>query len=109
MKESMDNDMSRTFAPHIFCRACASPLVQASDWRLDDESFWYVRLWCPECGFEQGAVLDRAQSTYLSFAIEEGFAVMLEALAQMSADASAPADHDLVRKAQTERIEPVGS
>jgi len=106
MKESMDNDTARTFAPHIFCRVCSSPLVQASDWRPEDEVFWYVCLWCPECGFEQAAVLDRPQSTYLSLAIEEGFAHMLEALGQITTGAPASADLDLVKMAQTERIKP---
>jgi hypothetical protein len=108
MKESMDNEVPRTFAPNIFCRDCSSPLVQASDWRPEEETLWYVRLWCPECGFEQAAILDRPQSTYLSLAIEEGFAQVLEALAEMSAAVPASADLDLVRKARTERIEPAG-
>jgi hypothetical protein len=108
MRESTDNNISRTFAPHIFCRACSSPLVQASDWRPEEETLWYVRLWCPECGFEQAAVLDRPQSTYLSLAIEEGFAQMLEALAQMRTAAPASVEIDLVTMAQTERIEPAG-
>ena len=108
MKESNDNGTAHTFAPHIFCRACSSPLVQASDWRPEEETFWYVRLWCPECGFEQAAVLDRPQSTYLSLAIEEGFAQMLEALGQISTKTPASTAVDLVTKAQTERIEPAG-
>ncbi len=106
MKEHMDNPAPRTFAPHIFCRECGSPLIQASDWQSEDDSIWYVRLWCPECSFEQPAVLDRPQSTYLSLAIEEGFAQMLEALAQMQTATPSSTDYDLVRKAQTERIEP---
>lgn len=108
MSHDGDSLPAGNFAPTIFCRRCASPLVQASDWRPEDETLWYVRLWCPECCFEQATVLDRAQAAYLSLAIEEGFALMLEALVQMNAATPAPADYDLVRKAQTERIEPVG-
>ena len=67
-------------APQIFCRSCTSPLVQASDWEQDERSSWHVRLWCPECGFDSHVVLDKAQASYLSLAIEAGFAQMLEAL-----------------------------
>jgi RNase P subunit RPR2 len=67
-------------APQIFCRSCASPLVQASNWEQDERSSWHVRLWCPECGFERRVVLDKAQAGYLSAAIEAGFALLLEAL-----------------------------
>ncbi|MCE5255048.1 MAG: hypothetical protein LLG45_12745 [Actinomycetia bacterium] len=108
MKQDKDNDTARAFAPHIFCRVCSSPLVQASDWRPEEETVWYVRLWCPECGFEQAAILDRPQSTYLSLAIEEGFAQMLEALGQISSARPTYSGADLVRMAQTERIEPAG-
>jgi hypothetical protein len=108
MRNSMDNSMFQTVAPNIFCRACASPLVQAIDWEQQDESLWGVSLWCPECGFEQAAVLDRAQLTYLALAVEEGFARMLDALAQLNAITLTPANHDLVEKARTDRIEPAG-
>jgi hypothetical protein len=108
MSNYIDNDMFRTVAPNIFCRSCASPLVQAVDWEQEGDSQWGVRLWCPECGFEQAAVLDRPQLTYLALAIEEGFARMLDALAQINAIALTSADHDLVQKAQTDRIEPAG-
>ncbi len=108
MNESTDSHVARPFAPYIFCRICSSPLVQASDWHPEGEATWYVRLWCPECGFEQAAVLDRPQSTYLALALEEGFAQLLEALGQIAARASDSADLDLVQMAQTERIEPVG-
>jgi ribosomal protein S27E len=62
----------------VFCRHCSSPLVQASDWTKADESGWKVRLWCPECWHEQMVVLDSAQAAYLSLAVEEGFATVLE-------------------------------
>jgi hypothetical protein len=108
MTDSIDSNAPRTFMPTLFCRECNSPLIQATDWQLEEESLWYVRLWCPECGFDQPAVLGHAQSTYLSMAIEEGFAQMLEALAQISAPTTASADLDLVHKAQTERIKRAG-
>ena len=52
--------------------------MQAAEWTKEDESRWRVRLWCPECWHDQVAVLDRAQATYLSLAVEEGFASILE-------------------------------
>jgi len=103
----MESDMSARVRPNVFCRSCASPLVQALDWEQeDDEPLWGVRLWCPDCGFEQAAVLDRAQVIYLSDAVEEAFGWMLFALGQFTASALTPADLDLVEKAQTDRIAP---
>jgi hypothetical protein len=106
MRNRMNDNTSPTFAPNIFCRACASPLVQALDWEQEDESLWGVRLWCPDCGFEQAAVLDRAQLLYLSLAVEEGFAWMLDALSQLSAYTVDSDELDLVQRAQTDRISP---
>ena len=108
MEDSMNEDRNRSMAPNIFCRSCASPLVQASGWEQEEESLWGVRLWCPECGFEQAAVLDRPQLLYLSMAVEEGFAWMLEALAQFKASSLTTGDFDFVERAQTDRINPVG-
>jgi hypothetical protein len=45
---------------------------------MEDEAHWKVRLWCPECWHDQTLVLDRAQAAYLSLAVEEGFACLLE-------------------------------
>ncbi len=64
----------------LHCRSCSSPLIQASDWTKQADTRWSVRLWCPECWHEQTAVLDRAQAAYLSIAVEEGFASILETL-----------------------------
>jgi hypothetical protein len=69
----------------VFCRFCSSPLVQASGWTKQDESHWQVRLWCPECWRERTMVLDRAQASYLSLAVEEGFASVLEAFEGLDA------------------------
>ena len=99
--------MTHRLAPNIFCRSCASPLVQAMDWEQEgDQPMWSVRLWCPDCGFEQAAVLDRAALLYLSFAVEEGFSWMLDALAQFTLNHGSPVDLDLVARAQTDRISP---
>jgi hypothetical protein len=104
----MNEEKSLIVTPQVFCRSCASPLVQSADWQRADESRWSVRLWCPECGFEQQALLDRPQVTYLSLAIEEGFACMLEALAELHTLVPAHASLDLVKRARSDRIEPAG-
>ena len=75
-----DNHPRPAAALALYCRSCSSPLVQASGWTKQDESQWKVRLWCPECWHDQMIVLDRAQAGYLSLAVEEGFASMLESL-----------------------------
>ncbi len=95
-------------APNVFCRACGSPLVQAADWEEDGESRWTIRIWCPECGHEQTATLDRPQLIYLSLAIEEGFGWMLEALSELDAMSIGPSDLDFAHRVQTDRIQPAG-
>lgn len=106
MRYSKDNQQSSAFAPNVFCRSCASPLVQALDWEPEEEGLWGVRLWCPDCGFEQAAILDRAQLLYLSLAVEEGFAWMLDAIWQLNAHRLESDELDLVQRAQTDRISP---
>lgn len=107
MRDNMHDNQARAFAPNIFCRSCASPLVQADSWEQEEDLSWGVRLWCPECGFEQAAVLDKPQLLYLSMAVEEGFAWILEALAQLNSLTVTRGELDLVERAQTDRIDPV--
>jgi hypothetical protein len=108
MTNAMDKPTHRGVAPNIFCRACASPLVQAADWEQEDESLWSIRLWCPECGFEQAASLGRPQLLYLSLAIEEGFGWMLRALSELDATSAAASSLDFAHRVQTDRIQPAG-
>jgi len=108
MTDGTHNHKSRIASPSIFCRSCGSPLVQATDWEEQEESHWAVQLWCPECSFEQAAVLDRPQLLYLSLAVEEGFGWMLEALAELSALDAIPADLDFAHRVRTDRIQPAG-
>jgi ribosomal protein S27E len=75
---SFDNDPRSAAALAVFCRRCSSPLVQASGWTKAEGSNWRVQLWCPECWHERKVILDRAQASYLSLAVEEGFACLLE-------------------------------
>ena len=96
--DGMNSEAPRTTVPQIFCKSCASPLVQASDWVREDKSHWRVRLWCPECGHELTALLGQAQINHLSMAIEEGFAVMLEALAELDGDAFGETFLDLLNQ-----------
>jgi len=67
-----------------------------------------VRLWCPECGLERTALLDRPQVAYLSLAIEEGFALMLEGLAESDALSPADAASGTSRRVRSDRSEPAG-
>jgi hypothetical protein len=112
VSDGPNNAKARNPVPRIFCRSCASPLVQAADWEQEDETHWTLRLWCPDCGFEQIAVLDRPQVIYLTLAIEEGFACILEALAELEtfveSDLTGPdvAELDLTKRARSDRIEP---
>jgi hypothetical protein len=108
MTDRADKPLRRLIAPNIFCRACSSPLVQAVDWDQEEESLWSVRLWCPECGFEQAAALDRPQLLYLALAMEEGFAWVLDALRELCVNSTEPRSLDFAHRAQTDRIQPAG-
>ncbi len=81
--------------------------MQASDWSQEDATNWHVRIWCPECGFEREAVLDRSEVAYLSLAIEGGFAYVLEALAELQDMPESSGDPiDLVMRLRSESIAP---
>ena len=108
MKDSTDKPIRRLATPSVYCRSCRSPLVQAVKWEEQQESVWDIRLWCPECGFEQAATLDRSQLLYLSLAMEEGFAWVLEALAELDEISTCPDDLDFAHRVQTDRIQPAG-
>jgi hypothetical protein len=97
-----------THAPQILCRACASPLIQASGWEQDENSSWHVQLWCPECGDERTVLLNRSQAGLLSLTIEAGFAALLEALEEMETlNAGRNKRFDLVGRIRDERLEPL--
>ncbi len=112
MSDGPNSNAPRNPVPRIFCRSCSSPLVQAADWEQEDDRQWRLRLWCPDCGFEQVAILDRPQVVYLSLAVEEGFACVLEALAELETLAEtglispSRTELDLIGRARSERIEP---
>lgn len=104
MNDGTDSPLTKLVTPNVFCRRCASPLVQAVEWEQEDETSWSVTLWCPECGHEQVASLGRPQLLYLSLAIEEGFACLLEALSELDSIAPDGNSQNLAHRAQTERI-----
>ena len=112
MNSGPNGEGSRAVTQHIFCKACASPLVQATDWSQEDAVNWRVRIWCPECGFEREAILGRAEVAYLSAAIEGGFAHVLEALAEMQdlpeTGETIEIGLDLVMRLRSERIASAG-
>jgi hypothetical protein len=108
VKNDGDSPLSRLVTPNVFCRSCASPLVQAIDWKRDNESSWDVSMWCPECGFEQAATLERSQLLYLSLAIEEGFVWMLEALSELHTISEEPGGLHFAHRVQTDRIPSAG-
>lgn len=92
-------------ASNVYCKACASPLVQASDWAQQDADTWQVRIWCPECGFERQAVLGRPDVARLSYALENGFAYVLEALGELQDEIeTGSAALDIVVRLHSERI-----
>ncbi len=108
MNDRKDSPLSGLVTPNIFCRRCASPLVQALDWEQEKDGLWSVTLWCPECRHEQAATLDRPQLLYLALAVEEGFAWVLDALSELDSDSLEHCGADFARRAQTERIRPSG-
>jgi ribosomal protein S27E len=101
-----DNHPREAAALAVFCRSCSSPLVQASGWVMEDEAHWRVRRWCPECWHDQTLRLDRAQSAYLSLAVEEGFACLLEAFEGLEAIPTIEPDHWLGRDRNQDPMEP---
>ena len=108
MDDARDKRPQQPSTPNIFCRSCGSPLMQAVDWEQEEDAVWTISLWCPECGFEQVASLDRPQLVYLSLAIEEGFGWVLDALSELGDVSTAPSSLDFAHRAQTDRIRPAG-
>lgn len=104
MNDEAESHAPGLATPNVFCRACESPLVQAFDWEREGDSKWRVRLWCPECGHEQWAKLDRSHLLYLSLAVEEGFGWILEALAELDTVLSESLSVDFAYRARTDRI-----
>jgi hypothetical protein len=72
----------RTAGAHV-CRLCTLPLVQPQDAERTGRD-WLVQLYCPSCGSSGEAMLDQAQMDDLDEALDDGFALLGAALAQVT-------------------------
>ena len=72
----------QTAAAHV-CRCCALPLVQPQDAEPAGRD-WLVQLYCPSCGWSGAALLDQGQMDHLDEAVDDGFALLAAALAQVT-------------------------
>jgi hypothetical protein len=72
----------RTAGAHV-CRSCRLALVQPQDGERTGRD-WLVQLYCPSCGWSGQTTLDQGQMDDLDAAIDEGFALLAAALAQLT-------------------------
>lgn len=85
MKDQIDNRLEPSTCVH-----CASPLVQPTDWARVDDREWEVRIRCPECYKDYAVSLSHDQVSDLSYAVEDGFRCLLDALDEL--------DHEIFEK-----------
>jgi hypothetical protein len=71
-----------TAGAHV-CRICTLLLVQPQDAKRTGRD-WHVQLYCPNCGWSGEAVLDQGQMDDLDEAVDDGFALLAAALAQVT-------------------------
>ena len=72
----------QTAGAHV-CRFCTLPLVQPQDAERTGRD-WLVQLYCPSCGWSGEAMLDQGQMDDLDEAVDDGFAMLAAALAQLT-------------------------
>ncbi len=72
----------RTAGAHV-SRLCTLPLVQPQDAERTGRD-WLVQLYCPSCGWSGEAMLDQGQMDDLDEAVDDGFALLAAALAQVT-------------------------
>ena len=72
----------RTAGAHV-CRFCTLPLVQPQDAERTGRD-WQVELYCPSCEWSGEALLDQGQMDALDEAVDDGFALLAAALAQVT-------------------------
>jgi hypothetical protein len=72
----------RTAGAHV-CRFCTLPFVQPQDAERTGRD-WLVQLYCPSCGWSGEALLDQGQMDDLDEAVDDGFALLASALAQLT-------------------------
>jgi hypothetical protein len=65
------------------CRLCRLPLVQPQDAERTGRD-WLVELYCPSCEWSGEALLDQGQMDALDEALDDGFALLATALAQVT-------------------------
>ena len=65
------------------CRSCTLPLVQPQDAERTGRC-WLVQLHCLSCGWSGEAMLDQGQMDDLDEAVDDGFALLAAALAQVT-------------------------
>jgi hypothetical protein len=72
----------QTAGAHV-CRLCTLPLVQPRDAERAGRD-WLVQLYCPSCEWSGEARLDQGQMDDLDEAVDDGFAMLAAALAQVT-------------------------
>jgi hypothetical protein len=72
----------QTAGAHV-CRCCTLPLLQTQDAEQIGRD-WLVELYCPNCGWSGEKLLDQAQMDHLDEELDDGFAVLAAALAQLT-------------------------
>lgn len=77
---------------HI-CPDCQSELVQPLSWSESAEGRWELTLECPNCGWWESGVYDRAQVERLEDRLDEGLADMISDLQRLT-QANMAADVD---------------
>jgi hypothetical protein len=65
------------------CRFCTLPFVQPQDAERTGRH-WLVQLYCPSCGWSGEELLDPGQIDDLDDALDDGFALLAAALAQLT-------------------------
>ena len=65
------------------CRLCTLPLVQPQDAERTGPD-WLVQLYCPSCDWSGEALLDQGRMDALDAAVDDGFALLATALAQVT-------------------------
>jgi hypothetical protein len=65
------------------CRLCSLPLVQLQNAERTGRA-WLVQLYCPNCRWRDEELLDQGQMDHLDEALDDGFALLAAALAQVT-------------------------
>jgi hypothetical protein len=74
--------IEQTAGTHV-CRFCTLPFVQPQDAERTGRD-WLVQLHCPSCDWSGEALLDQGQMDDLDEALDDGFAMLAEALARLT-------------------------